>query len=72
MLARIQELRNQAKEAASQGRWAELRATLDELLRLQPAGSTASFVLSQGAALAAHMPFVPSRVAIAPTGLEVE
>jgi FkbH-like protein len=64
MLARVQELRNQAKEAAAQGRWADLRATLDEVFRLQPAGSTASFVLSHAEALQHVMSFSRIRVAI--------
>jgi FkbH-like protein len=57
-------LRSQAKEAAAQGRWADLRASLDELFRLQPAGSTASFVLSHLTALQNQLPFMKSRVAI--------
>ncbi len=64
MFARGQELRSQAKEAAAQGRWTDLRASLDEMFRLQPAGSTASFVLSHLTALQNQMPFVKSKLAI--------
>lgn len=64
MQARVQELRNQAKEAAAAGRTAELRASLEELFRLQPAGSTASFIISQAAALQSRAPFVPCRIAV--------
>lgn len=64
MFARGQELRSQAKEAAAQSRWTDLRASLDELFRLQPAGSTASFVLSHLTALQNEMPFVKSKLAI--------
>lgn len=41
-----------------------MRARLEELFRLQPAGSTASFVLSHAAALQKLTPMTPMRVAV--------
>ena len=65
MIARVQELRTMAKEAAARGQWVDLREALDELWRLQPTGSAASFVVSHTAALEqGGMQLAPSRVAI--------
>lgn len=62
--AQVQELRARAKEARAQGNLPELRAALEQMFQLQPAGSTASFVLSFSDVMRQQMLPVRSRIAI--------